>query len=136
MPTRAISSFDRMSSPTSILPAADGRLVTPSEPVPDQRDDIFEDQEGGVGDDDHDLVLAVNQPQHAALEHETEHQPDRHRHQQHEKETAGIRPAALDVDADRGRRAVRAEGIERAMVTLSIFITPKIRLRPTATRNR
>ncbi len=78
--------------------------------------DVFEDQEARVGDeDDHHFVLAVDEAQDAALEHEAEHEPDRHRHQDHEQEAAGVRQPAVEVDADRGRRAVGAEGIERAM---------------------
>ena len=106
-----------MRSPTSILSGGDHRLVgAVGTRSPDQHDDVFEDQECGIGDEnDHHLVLAVNQPQHAALEHEAEHEPDRHRHQHHEQETARVRPAALDIDAHRRGRAICAEGVERAV---------------------
>ncbi len=83
---------------------------------PDQGDGVLQDEKAGIGDeDDHDLVAAVDEAQDAALQHEADHHADRHGEHDHEQEAAGLRPAAAEIDADRRRRAIGAEGVERAV---------------------
>ena len=88
----------------------------------DQTDHVFEDEEGGVGDEhDDDFVLAVDQAQEAALDNQAKHEPDRHGDEHHQQKSAGRRQAAVEVDADRDRGAVGAERIERAVSDVEDF---------------
>ena len=83
---------------------------------PDDDQHLLEDQEGRVGHEhDGDLVAVVEMAQQPALQDEADHRADRDGRQRHHQEAERDRQAPVEIDADRRRRGIGAEGVASAM---------------------